>query len=163
MMSANESQSRQENLPLEGIPMVSPLEHAAQSDNPWAQREYHTYILVRDAHEAPLVDRQTRLARVAAAYEAWVAKNSTPGAYFDPDNPSPEQESELHDMQLQADPTTMSVDWALANLTRTKKDLAQLLRSEMYGAMSESDIHIFLTRPEHAWRLEGVEEVGSMP
>lgn len=162
-MPTDDTEMRQEALPLEGIPPVSPLEHAAQSDNPWAQRAYRTYVLVRDAHEAPSVDRQTRLARVAAAYDAWIEKNSNPGTYFDPDNPTPEQESELHYMQLEADPTTMSVEWALANVTQTKKELAQLLRSGMYGSLSEAEIKDFLARPQESWRLEGDVDEESTP
>lgn len=157
-MPTDDTEIRQEALPLEGLPPVSPLEHAAQSDNPWARLAYRTYILVRDAHEGPRVDRQTRLARLAAAYDAWVETNSASGTFFDPDNPTPEQESELHQMQLEADPTTVSVEWALENVTRTRHELAELLRSGMYGSLSEAEISEFLARPQESWRLEGTNE-----
>jgi len=157
MTNGDEFRAKQEPLPLEGMPAISPLRHAAESDNPWAQKAYRTYLLVRNAHQAPRVDRRERLAAIGAAFDAWVERNSSAGRYFDPDDPTPEEESELFEMQLEADPTVMSEEWALENVTMTKTQLRQLLRSGMYGAMSDSDIDAFLARPEHSWRLEGNE------
>ena len=157
VMSSDGFRPRQEAIQFEGLPAISPLQHAAESDSPWAQRAYQTYLLVRDAHESPPVDRQVRLARVAAAYDAWVDANTGPGRYFDPDHPTPDQESELHSLQIQADPTTVSVEWALQEVTMTKAELARLLRSGMYGSLSEEEIEVFLSQPRHAWRLDGHE------
>lgn len=140
---------------MEGLPAVSALQHAAESDNPWAQQAYQNYLLVREAHKSPREDRHTRLARIGSAYEVWVERNSANGQYFNPDDPTPEQESELHQMQLEEDPTIMSVAWALEIATMTKREFAQLLRSEIYGPMPEPEIEALLAKPEHSWRLEG--------
>jgi hypothetical protein len=123
--------------------------------SPWFKVALARYLQVKAAHEAPPEDRETRIFRLQSAYEEWVVSNSKIHPSFDPEYPSPAQDDALWEAQLDVDPRGMSVEWAYRLLTMTKAEYAALLRTGLYGDLTEEKIQAMLTSPEHAWRAEG--------
>lgn len=70
----------------------------------------------------------------------------------------PKNVSQLQEVQFEEDPTTISVERALALVIMNKMELAKLLRSSVYEALSEAEVEDFLTRPRGYSRFEGKAE-----